>query len=183
MVDSRHVSFVNPRVLKINVGFLLAESVGYQRVIELDLPRVRLDHDTEFDLEYLHGNVRLSRNSRGILVQGTLEAGILTECSRCLDELCYPEHIELEELFVYPPSPDSAYAVEETGILDLTPLLREEAILSVPMGVVCRPDCAGLCPRCGKNLNEGPCDCEMDDFDPRFAVLRAHLKDLHDSHG
>ncbi len=182
MVDSRHVSFVNPRVLKINVGFLLAESAGYQRVIALDLPRVRLDHEMELDLECLRGNIRLSRNSRGILVQGTLEARILAECSRCLEVFEYPESIELEELFVFPPSSDSAYSVEETGFLDLTPLLREETILSVPMGVVCRPDCAGLCPECGKNLNEGPCECEIDDTDPRFALLRAHLKDLHEPH-
>jgi uncharacterized protein len=42
----------------------------------------------------------------------------------------------------------------------------------MPMGILCRPDCAGLCPQCGQNLNEGTCDCAKDDIDPRFEVLR-----------
>ena len=65
------------------------------------------------------------------------------------------------------------YSIDDTGVMDLAPLLREEVILAVPMGVLCRSDCAGLCPVCGQNLNEGTCDCEQDDIDPRWAVLRA----------
>jgi uncharacterized protein len=170
VANSQNQSFVNPRVLKINVGFLLAEGVGYTRVIELDLPRVRVDED--LDLDYLRGNLRLSRNSRGILLQGVLETSVVNECSRCLTPTLVPVDVELEELFAFPPTPEQAYSVEETGILDLAPLLREEAILAMPMGILCRPDCAGLCPECGQNLNEGTCDCEQDDIDPRLEVLR-----------
>jgi uncharacterized protein len=60
-------------------------------------------------------------------------------------------------------------------------LLREEAILAIPMGALCRPDCAGLCPQCGQNWNEGPCDCEQDEIDPRFAALREH-RDKENDH-
>lgn len=175
MINSQHQSFVNNRVLRLNVGFLLAEGVGYQRDLALDLPRVRLAED--LILDFLKGDLRLSRNSRGILVQGALQSHVLGECSRCLTEIFVPVTLEVEELFTYPPSFDSSYSVDDTGILDLAPLLREEAILAVPMTALCRPDCAGLCPECGKNLNEGICDCEHDTIDPRLAVLRLRLDD------
>lgn len=175
MSGSQVQGFVNRRVLKINVGFLLVQGAGNQREMDLDLPRVQVADDLELD--YLKGSLRLSRNSRGILVQGELETSVLSECARCLDPLAYPVSLYLEELFSYPPSPESDYSVEETGILDLAPLLREEAILAVPMGVVCNPDCKGLCPQCGQNWNEGPCDCTQDDFDPRLDALRAVLND------
>lgn len=174
MSGSQQPGFVNRRVLKINVGFMLAETVGYQREIEIDLPRVRLEDDLELD--FLRGTLRLSRNSHGILVQGVLDTHIVAECARCLTPTLVPVALELEELFSYPPSPETIYSVEETGNLDLAPLIREEAILAVPMGVLCRPDCAGLCPECGQNLNEGTCDCAREQIDPRFAILRAHLE-------
>lgn len=169
MTQPQPQRYVNPRVLKINVGFLLAQSAGYQRDTTLDLPRVRLSDDVELD--FLRGSLRLSRNTHGILVQGTLHTQILTECSRCVTPLYYPVELHLEELFSSPPSTDTVYAVDEAGNLDLTPLLREEAILAVPMGAYCRPDCAGLCPECGQNLNEAQCDCEIDAVDPRLAIL------------
>lgn len=169
MTDSHHRNFVNRRVLKINVGFLLAEGVGYQRVLDFDLPRIQVDDDVELD--YLRGSLCLSRNSRGILVRGTLETPVISECSRCLTPISVPVALEIEELYAFPASPDIVYFVEETGILDLAPLLREEAILAVPMGVLCRPDCAGLCHECGQNLNEGPCACRSETIDPRLAIL------------
>lgn len=175
MTDSQYPEFVNPRVLKINVGFILAESAGYQRTIELDLPRVRIGGD--LDLDFVRGTLRMSRNSRGIFVRGELESAIIGECARCLEATHVPVSFEIEELFAYPPTPEEPYSIEETGILDLAPLLREEAILAVPMVILCRPDCAGLCPICGKNWNEGPCDCAPEEIDPRLAGLRALLEE------
>jgi uncharacterized protein len=172
--NSHHQSFVNRRVLRVNVGYLLAQGAGYQRTFELDLPRVQVADDTELD--FLKGSLRLSRNSRGILVQGTLATHVITECSRCLTPISVPVDLELEELFSYPPSADVPYSVEETGFLDLAPLLREEVILAVPMGALCREDCAGLCPECGQNWNEGSCDCEQDTGAPRLVMLRDQLE-------
>jgi uncharacterized protein len=178
VTTAQHQSFLNRRVLKFNVGFLLVQGAGHQKDIELDLPRTRVDED--LDLDYLRGTLRFSRNSRGILLQADLEVSFDAECSRCLTPTQVPVHVELEELFAYPPDLDMEYSVDDTGILDLAPLLREETILATPMLIVCRPDCAGLCPVCGQNLNEGSCDCDQDEIDPRLEALRA-LKD-DDSH-
>ncbi|MBN1681590.1 MAG: DUF177 domain-containing protein [Anaerolineae bacterium] len=170
MNHSQRQNFVNPRILKFNVGFLLAQSAGYHRVSELDIPCIRLADG--LILDYLKGDLRLSRNSRGVLVQGVLGTSVISECVRCLAAVSVPVSLEIEELFSFPPGSETVYSVEESGILDLAPLVREEVILAVPMGVFCKPDCKGLCPICGQNLNEGTCDCVSDDIDPRLAILQ-----------
>jgi uncharacterized protein len=173
-VNDHPNGFVNKRILKMQVGFLLSESAGQSRETEFDVPTLRVAEDLMLD--YLRGTLRLSRTSRGILVQGTLDTAIQGECGRCLDTASVELEVPIEELFVYPPTPDADFTVAEDGILDLAPLLREEIILDTPMGVLCRPECAGLCPTCGKNLNDGPCDCDRGEIDPRLAALKV-LKD------
>src|SRR5258708_8474017 len=88
----------------------------------------------------------------------------------------------IEELFVYPPEPGDESTVAEDGILDIAPLLREEIFLLMPIGALCRPDCAGLCPGCGRNLNDGPCEHHHEAVDPRFAALEAFKHDLMAQH-
>jgi uncharacterized metal-binding protein YceD (DUF177 family) len=83
--------------------------------------------------------------------------------------------IEVEELYTYPNNRVSEFSIGDDAILDLAPLLRAEAIIADARGVLCRPDCKGLCPTCGANLNYGPCDCQ-DEIDPRLAKLRELLK-------
>ena len=56
--------------------------------------------------------------------------------------------------------------------LPLDELVEEELILNLPSKNLCRKDCRGLCPKCGKNLNEGLCGCRSDTIDPRLEVLR-----------
>ncbi|MCR5347224.1 MAG: DUF177 domain-containing protein [Fretibacterium sp.] len=56
--------------------------------------------------------------------------------------------------------------------LDVAPQVWESLLLLLPSKVLCREDCAGLCPRCGADLNEGPCSCKGEELDPRFEVLR-----------
>ncbi len=173
-MSETHQGYVNNRVLKLQVGFLLNEGVGQSRDIEFDVPRLRIADDLMLD--YLRGMLHLSRTSRGILVQGTINTTARGECVRCLEPASVDLEVPVEELYVYPPEPGAEFTVADDGILDLALLLREEIILDTPMGVLCKPDCAGLCPTCGKNLNEGPCDCEGEDIDPRLAALK-RLKD------
>jgi uncharacterized protein len=166
-----HKGYISNRVLKIQVGFLLSDTAGKSRDTEFDVPTLRVSDD--LTLDFLRGKLHLSRTSRGILVQGTLHSQIGGECVRCLNEATVPLDVHIEELFVYPPEPDAEFTVSDDGILDLAPLIREETILDMPIGILCRPECAGLCPTCGKNLNDGPCDCEREDIDPRLSALKA----------
>ena len=81
--------------------------------------------------------------------------------------------MRLTELYHYPPesAPPDSPTIGVDVHLDLGPEVREDFLLSIPMHAVCRPDCKGLCPQCGANWNEGPCDCREEQIDPRLAVL------------
>ena len=166
-------SYVSNRVLKLQVGFLLSEGVGKSVDMEFDVPSLRIDDD--LTLSMLQGQLHLSRTSYGILVQGDLQTTLTAECRRCLDEVNFTATLPIEEIFIAPPRSDAEFTVADDGILDLVPLVRQETLLAIPLSILCKPDCAGLCATCGANLNDGPCDC-VPDIDPRFAALKA-LKD------
>jgi uncharacterized protein len=167
--------YVNNRILKLQVGFLLSEAPGQSRDIEFEVPTLKVSDDLTVD--FLLGKLHLSRTSRGILVQGTLETSIGAQCVRCLEDVPVVIGVPINELFVHPPEPGEVSNLDDSGVLDLTPLLREEIILNTPSNILCRANCAGLCLTCGKNLNEGQCECHEDNIDPRFAKL----KELRDS--
>jgi len=168
-----HTNKADNRLLRLNVGFLLKESAGYSREFIFDEPGTLPAEDV--DISHLLGKLRLTRTPQGILVQGTLEAKTAIECTRCLTPLLYTFQVELSELFTLNSS--GAYVIDDGDMIDLTPILREEGILSIPMQALCKPDCKGLCPECGHNLNEGSCDCVRDTIDPRLSLLRTLLED------
>lgn len=158
--------------LRFNFGFLLEASLGTSRIIELDYPSIRLED--EVTLEPLTGSFQAIRNSKGIYITGELRSNIETECARCLTPVPLPIQFELDDLFYHPAhaAPAGEYVVGEDGFIDLAPLVRELSLLEVPMQHFCQADCKGLCPNCGHNLNEGACNCAVDDIDPRMSVLR-----------
>jgi uncharacterized protein len=165
--------YVPNRVLKQNVGFLLAVGPGHTHEIGFDVPVVRVSEDV--DLSFIRGVLRLSRTKEGILVQGTLHLGLEEECTRCLDDVLVDEPLEVEELYQYPAPVDSEYGIGEDAMLDLAPLVRAEAIIAASHGVLCREDCKGLCPECGANWNRTACNCADRAIDPRLAKLKQLL--------
>ena len=163
-----------PQNLRFNFGFLIEAPVGTKRVVDLAYPRLRLE---EVTLAPLEGTFTAGRTSRGIYVAGDLGTKIVTGCSRCLNQVAVPATLTLDDLFYFPPSsaPPGEYGVTDGGFVDLGPLVRELSLLEIPMQVLCRPDCAGLCPECGVNWNEETCDCEQETIDPRLAKLKELL--------
>lgn len=167
----------NGHVLQINVGFLLNEGVGHSRTITFDERSVQVE---ELALNWLLGDIELTRTAQGILVQGWFDSEVSDACVRCLEPAQVPFTVELSNHFLYPPQPEpdeDQFNISEGGLLDLTPVVREDAILAVPMHVVCRPNCLGLCSQCGTNLNEDKCACDHDAIDPRMEALRGLLDD------
>ncbi len=167
-------TYVSNRVLKINVGFLLAAGPAANHDSVFDIPTLKVAEDLTVD--YVRGPIRLSRTAAGILVQGKLEVGITGECYRCLDPVTENVTVLVEELYAYPASSTSEFSILEDAILDLAPLLRAEVMIASTNGVLCREDCKGLCPECGTNLNHTTCNCALDNIDPRFAGLKQFLK-------
>lgn len=162
--------------LRFNFGHLLDGELGVSRDVELDYPTIQVSDDVT--LSPLRGHFRATRTSRGIYLNGKLSSVIETECTRCLETVMLPIEFELDDLFYHPAStaPPGEFAVDEDGMLDLAPLIRELSLLATPMQVYCREACKGICEQCGQNLNEGVCDCEVDDIDPRLAGLKALLE-------
>jgi uncharacterized protein len=157
--------------LRFNFGFLLEADYGTSRLIELDYPTIQLSEDVT--LSPLQGSFTATRTTEGIYLQGQLQSSMILECVRCLDEAIVPIEITLDELYFYPPhtAPEGETCVGEDGIIDLAPFVRELSLLSLPIKVLCRPDCQGLCQECGANLNYGDCGCAAEEIDPRLAVL------------
>ncbi len=166
-------SYVSSRVLKINVGFLLSSGPAHSHDTTFDVPRVQVTND--LTVEYVRGPIRLSRASEGILVQGKVEVGIEAECYRCLEPVTTNVTINIEELYAYGSPKVTEFHIGEDGILDLAPLIRAEVMISATRGVLCRPDCKGLCPECGTNWNHATCSCAVDNIDPRLAGLKKFL--------
>lgn len=165
--------YVSNRVLKLNVGFVLSAGPGYSHETSFDVPAVRVAQDV--DVTYIRGDLRLSRTKEGVLVQGKLHVGVEGECYRCLEPIAQDVTIDIEELYTYPPSKAAEFSVGEDAILDLAPLLRAETLIADSRGGLCKPDCKGLCPECGANLNREPAHAHEDDIDPRLAKLKQLL--------
>lgn len=124
----------------------------------------------------VHGTV--TNTGKGYLVQVTLSGEARLECTRCLAPFVLPVRWAMQEMY-YPerlrgsvPEGEDVANYFSGDVIDLSEAIREHLQLAMPMKRVCRDDCRGLCPRCGHNLNQGPCACSLDDVDDRWAALR-----------
>jgi uncharacterized protein len=114
---------------------------------------------------------RLEQSGQDYLLRGDLRGSLSTACSRCLEPAELPLDVPVSVVYVEKeggPSddddePDTLDAPDvltfEDGIIDLAPEVRDEILLALPVSVLCRPECAGLCPVCGGNRNVKACDC------------------------
>lgn len=111
-----------------------------------------------------------------LLVEGTIRTSGMYPCSRCLTPVSVDRNETLSEVYGTEAELPEDVLPYNGEYIDLTETIRETLILSEPMRVLCRPDCKGLCPQCGANLNEGPCSCPTDNIDPRLEALAQLLR-------
>jgi uncharacterized protein len=173
-------------MISYNVSGLLKSEPGAQRVYDVEVDITGIDDELNL-VSPLTGKLRLIRTDSGILATGTLQAEVRVACTRCLAPMTVSLHIELEEEFrpsidiftgatIEPAEgEDGVTIIDERHILDLTEVLRQDLLLALPTSALCRPDCQGLCPTCGANLNEESCSCQREAEDSRLAVLRELL--------
>lgn len=110
-------------------------------------------------------------------LEGTVEGEAVLRCGRCLAEFRHPFRASFNEKYRQGPAREAdEETLRDDNRLVLDERLREAVLLALPMRPLCREDCRGLCPRCGKLLNEGPCPCPKEDIDPRLAKLAAFLQ-------
>ncbi len=161
--------------LRLNVGFIVAQSAGFSRDFPFDLPQINISPDLQ--VSCLNGSIRATRTPQGILLQVNLNAQTDLECVRCLNIFQQSLNIVFTELYAFSQRyvTDSGLLMPETGIIDLHPLLREYILLEIPISPLCFPDCEGLCSICGNNLNESKCIHDDQTVDARLASLKTLL--------
>ncbi len=120
---------------------------------------------------------KLEPVSAGILTTGWAEVAWTSECRRCEIEVIGTTRVDFREQFEPHANPDADVELDTYPLLhdkvDLELVAREAILLALPLAPLCREDCAGLCPTCGADLNEGACDCVPPVADPRWAALDA----------
>ncbi len=162
----------NPRKpFRINVGFIIHEEVGYSHEIPFEFDKVKLD---DLELKNLIGFITIGRTPQGLVVQGKFSADTKLECVRCLREFNYPLNWEITELYAFNKKSvsESELLVPDDAHLDLAPLIREYALLESPISPLHSPDCKGLCPECGEDLNIRDCGHRPQENDSPFAKLK-----------
>jgi uncharacterized protein len=158
--------------LVLNVVELL-ENPGIRREVHFEAPAgglgfglVTVPGDLRFDLvgEAIDG---------GVLIQGTIGGHSSGTCRRCLQPVDRDFEFQASELY-RPPTEvwEEGYVIKE-GTVDLERMVTDTVALNLDLNPLCRDDCAGLCPRCGTDLNQGSCDClPAEEGDLRWSALR-----------
>jgi uncharacterized protein len=158
----------------INVAQLLKEPVGSTRKYKVD------EFISEEGATHVQGEVTVMHTNRSVLVQGTMNAQGSNTCSRCLEPTEFSVTFRIEDEYFpsidivsglpLPHNPD-VFMLDESHVLDLTEALNQYMVMTMPMKVLCRPDCAGICPSCGQNLNIHSCSCSEHSTDQRWSKL------------
>jgi uncharacterized protein len=167
--------------MRFRVSQELRQPVGTEFTVVLHERRLFLDD--EVALTDLQGDALLLRTDRGLLATVKAHAHVRGACSRCLNPVQSSIEIDFQEEFVAVVDPVSGAHITATEaetnfvihgdlMLDLGESLRQYALMSSPLKPMCRPDCAGLCPTCGINLNDGACSCTAQP-DERWQTLAA----------
>jgi uncharacterized protein len=168
--------------MKANVGRVknvsgLVENLSLEREPGL----VNLGTEALKFLEKVRFTGTVTNRVTTLLVQGEVTALVELECSRCGKKISYPVRIPFEETYSNQPqmlegAEDEIHGFEGDEI-DIFPQVIQAILLDLPMKVLCREDCRGLCPECGENLNERQCLCAKEVVDPRLLALKNLLDD------
>jgi len=134
----------------------------------------------------------LMRVGSGVLADCRFETALAGECARCLEDAITPVAGRFQEQFeptvdvrtgipLPEDGPDSeAFQIDANHVLDLGEALRQHVLTAAPFQPLCRPDCRGLCPECGCNLNERACDCAPSVSGSPFDALKQLLDEPGD---
>lgn len=134
----------------------------------------------------LDAELRLTRSDRTVTLRGEIHARLQGICDRCNETYHHDVSIPVEQYLIPHARREDRKGAEEVELnaedlnfstyqppyLELDPILREQIVLDEPIQHLCRPDCRGLCPSCGINLNAETCDCHVEHTPSPFAVLK-----------
>jgi uncharacterized protein len=171
------------RPFLVNAAELLRRP-GTERLVETRLTAAELGLDDERFRpgDVVTASLRLESLSDGIVVVGQIDVPWHGTCRRCLKALDEHEVSQVDELYQSVVTNPEAFEIVGDQ-LDLTQMVRELALLDAPLAPLCRPDCAGLCPICGIDLNDGTCSCEAPELGSPWDALNQLRDELGAEHG
>ncbi|MFC1865609.1 DUF177 domain-containing protein [Chloroflexota bacterium] len=143
--------------MKINVSQLLKESIGTEQDYKIKGNVNIMENGSN---NAVLGKVSLIRTNRSILAKGEFNTGIDIDCSRCLNRFSFSVKLDFEEEYfplIYtdadlPPDEADAFTIDENNTIDLAEVIRQYALIALPMKPLCSEDCIGL-QDCLKPLN------------------------------
>lgn len=169
----------------INVAPLLKQPLGTR--VDYDITESPIDPRgenaglIEASIVDIDARIQATHTNPGAYLEGSADAHVAAQCARCLAPIDTPVHADFAEQYYATVPVESGAALVEPPLdaktigsdfkVDLTPLLREELILVTPVAPLCRPDCAGLCPECGEDLNLRP-HAHVEQIDQRWTALQ-----------
>ncbi len=130
------------------------------------------------------GRLEIHKKAQDVEITGHVEAKVNLTCDRCLNH--FERKFEADFFYLLQPREEFGRGLKEEhqltsddidvywyeeGLIKGEELFREQILLQLPMRIICRKDCKGLCPTCGKDLNKGKCNCQDDHSDSPFAIL------------
>ena len=141
----------------------------------LDLSQVEWNGGYPFHDVTVKGQIKLSADV--VTLRATVEYRYVGTCDRCMGEIDRVQQLQMEHILVVSLNHEDndSFVLLENYQLPLDDLVEEDLILDQPSKVLCSEECRGLCPMCGKDLNEGPCGCRRETVDPRLAAIQQLL--------
>jgi uncharacterized protein len=163
--------------MKIFIGELLKNNQSSEEVNA---------QETFEDIEVNYETIRFARpvelqgvvtNESGVIaVKGQMHVSLELRCHRCNKKIDYNMVVDLGERYFPSQAEVEDEYVYHGKEIDLNPMIIDNINLHMPMKILCKGDCRGVCTQCGCNLNESSCDCQQENYNPRFEAL-SKLKD------
>lgn len=167
--------------MQIELDKLEGSSARFEHTYDAD--ELVLDDEHARLIEPPQVTGRINRSGHEVRLQGQITARAEVECDRCLKRMAIPVETNFDVTYVPAADyvegdtaelqeEDLGLSVYEDEVIDIDELVREQVLLTMPARALCIEDCKGLCPICGANQNETPCECESKEIDPRWSGLK-----------
>jgi uncharacterized protein len=147
--------------MKINFDNLLRENESKDFDFEISLADTEIDKCHPF-VSPVKAQIRLTPlyDALAIRLDGVIKYNLELPCSRCLTLVSKKETLNISHILKKDENAEDDYSIYiDRNQIDLDNIVYSDVILNIPTKVLCKDDCKGLCPKCGKNLNEGQCEC------------------------
>jgi uncharacterized protein len=163
------------KLFRFNVGFIIHEDVGYSHDFPFEFDEIILD---DLVLRNFSGVANVGKTPQGLILQADFSAETTLECVRCLTNFEHALNWSFTELYAFDKrsETESGLFLPDDAHLDLEELIRDYALLEIPISPIHSEACKGLCPECGQNLNVKDCGHRPEQSNSPFAKLKDLLQ-------